>query len=1338
MAVLFLEIALTVVGLIVLITGKFKLGKDRFATKVSARIAGVVFLLPVPLSLGILMAIGVVRVSEGKAVDSNDWKVISGLIEFGICIFCAFAGFAIARIGEASPKQDEPEPQRFRTPARSADEPIDVISVEDRTDGISSRPIPTRPVLPFAGKPAESRGEREPATRQKIAKRQRTAESSGSNTVWWIIGGVAIGFFVCVIPVGGLIAWRLYNVATPAAPKTAVGVQKEGPANQDFAGPGFDKEWRQDGPKMPQGMDMPQGGRPPLPFQDPPLMKPAEPAPPKPPPEGLKAVLDLGSTPTALALSPDGKTLALATTDMAVTLWDATTAQQRKRMEGNEKEVITLMFSPDGKWLASADYGPFVKLRDAATGKQQASIEFGDNNARITGVAFSPDSKTLLMLAGPVKLHHIETGKQRDFFGKDPKMRQINFFFGRFTPDGKKLYLCGFRDVLMRNAGVWDVSTGKLDEDLKMFPDRQFGAALPAPDERHYIFAAPNDPVIRVWDRTAGKELTPLETQAIPTGLAFSPDGELLVTGNSDGMVQLWDFKHGKQLAQFEANRLDEHLPPPQGNQGFGGPLTSARSVRSLAFSSDGKLLVTGQSNGFKIWDAPKAFGRPFAAAPVVVKPPVPDALAPAAKVEGGREIATFRAHDKDITGLAISPDGAVLASAASADGQNLIAAQPGELKLWNLDGNKEIARAAGDGIGSFTPDGKHLLCRMHMNALDFINIGADAGEDPLAFRWALRDARTLELRPGQLRCFGSVFTPDGKYMLTKQMTNPTLRLCELETFKEIGVWKELKGGNTGFMAFAPDAKLLAVTLTGKPDVLICDPANGSPRLTCKGHTGEARVLAYSPDGKRLASGGLDKTIRIWDPATGKPVTTLEGHTGGIYGLAYAQDGRLLVSLGEDFTLRLWDTVGEKELANLALPAGTSHPVMAFLPNGKVLAAGRGKEVRMWDVSALVGPSVAVPAGSLPKRNPAAVEPKPGEVPVRTRVETPAPKLPVVPSKPRVDVPPPKKTDPPVRPVRALDKSGIKELLSLPISKNSYVHALVFTPNGRELASAGDDGRVRRWSIETGKELESSFDAHPRVSMVSVSLSADGKLMATSSIDKTAKIWNAVDNKLLTTCDGGERLPLVRAALSPDGKILATGSNQVRLWDASTGKEIGSLKSRPCFIEALAFSSDGKRLACSGVDNTVKLWDVEERKETATLSGHKRPVMGLAFRPDGKTLVTASADKTIKLWNLETNKERLTLTGHADPLSSVAFSPDGKLLVSGAGAIRFDRGRLGEVKLWDAATGQFLADLNGHNDGVSSVAFSSDGKTVASAGRDRMVRVWDVSVSAGRTQRSGP
>jgi WD40 repeat protein len=286
------------------------------------------------------------------------------------------------------------------------------------------------------------------------------------------------------------------------------------------------------------------------------------------------------------------------------------------------------------------------------------------------------------------------------------------------------------------------------------------------------------------------------------------------------------------------------------------------------------------------------------------------------------------------------------------------------------------------------------------------------------------------------------------------------------------------------------------------------------------------------------------------------------------------------------------------------------------------------------------------------------------------------------------------------------------------------------------LLSAGADGRVRRWRGDTGEELSTSFDAHPRATMLSIAVSADGKILATSATDKTAKVWDAATNKLLATCSPDWSV-LIRAALSPDGKILATGANHLRLWDAASGRSRGMLTESTVsgpIIGSVAFSPDGEWLACTGDPNRVRIWSLEDSKEKYTFAGHSGTVMAITFSADERTLASGSMDRTIKLWDMPTNKERLTLKGHEDPLSSVAFSPDGSLLVSGAGAPRSDPGRRGEVKLWDAATGKLLSDLRGHQGGVSAVASSPDGKTVASAGRDHTVRLHSASLGIARAR----
>ncbi|MDZ7955210.1 AAA-like domain-containing protein, partial [Nostoc sp. DedQUE09] len=290
------------------------------------------------------------------------------------------------------------------------------------------------------------------------------------------------------------------------------------------------------------------------------------------------------------------------------------------------------------------------------------------------------------------------------------------------------------------------------------------------------------------------------------------------------------------------------------------------------------------------------------------------------------------------------------------------------------------------------------------------------------------------------------------------------------------------------------------------------------------------------------------------------------------------------------------------------------------------------------------------------------------------------------------------------------------------------VISVVFSPDGKTLASASFDKTIKLWNRDTGKEI-STLSGHSDL-VISVVFSPDGKTLASASFDKTIKLWNRDTGKEISTLSGYSD-SVFSVVFSPDGKTLASANrdNTIKLWNRDTGKEISTLSGHSSSVNSIVFSPDGKTLASASRDKTIKLWNRDTDKEISTLSGHSDSVFSIVFSPDGKTLASASFDKTIKLWNRDTGKEISTLSGHSDLVISVVFSPDGKTLASASA----DK----TIKLWNRDTGKEISTLSGHSDLVISVVFSPDGKTLASASADKTIKLWNRDTGKEITTLSG-
>lgn len=486
---------------------------------------------------------------------------------------------------------------------------------------------------------------------------------------------------------------------------------------------------------------------------------------------------------------------------------------------------------------------------------------------------------------------------------------------------------------------------------------------------------------------------------------------------------------------------------------------------------------------------------------------------------------------------------------------------------------------------------------------------------------------------------------------------------------------------------FSPDGGLLATGLDH--EVCIWQIADYRPILTLRGHTAWVQSLSFSPDGRVLASGSYDQTIRLWDVQTGQCLKTLRGHEGPVQSLSFSPDGRSLVSGGHDQTIRVWGVESWECLLALRGHQGRVLSV-SFICDGKTLvSSGDDQTVRLWNIH----------SGECCKAYPIAVNwalaialSPDGQMLVTGSDRT-------------------------VVKVWNLETGDCVQVLDY----RSEVWAVAFSPDGKVVATASEDQTVKLWNVETGHCLQ-TYQAHTQRVWLAT-FSPDAKTLVSISDDQTLKFWEVETGKCVRSLDGYSNSVLA-IALSSDGKILASSGEdrQVRLWHLETGECFKVLQGHADLVSAIAFVPSVQKpfdLATGSDDQTLKLWDYQTGECLCTLRGHQGWVHAVSVSPDSNLLVSGGQDQMVRIWDSETGECLQTLQGHTHRVKSVAFSPDGARVASGSD----DQ----TVNIWQVATGQCLQTLCGHEGFVLTVVFSSCGRWLASGSADQTIRLWDAA-----------
>jgi len=288
---------------------------------------------------------------------------------------------------------------------------------------------------------------------------------------------------------------------------------------------------------------------------------------------------------------------------------------------------------------------------------------------------------------------------------------------------------------------------------------------------------------------------------------------------------------------------------------------------------------------------------------------------------------------------------------------------------------------------------------------------------------------------------------------------------------------------------------------------------------------------------------------------------------------------------------------------------------------------------------------------------------------------------------------------------------------------DGVVWSCAFSRDGSSFAVGLGSGGIYVYSTSDWEITQGLYGHHNEVR--GVVFSPDGKLIASASFDKTVRLWitESGDCQRILT-DHTDLVPCV--AYSPQGDQFTSGSSDktIRLWDPATGNCFQILSGHENAICCLAYSPNGDQIASASDDHTVRLWNVATGECSRILDGHSDEVWGIAFSPQGNQVASSSKDKTLRLWDVESGRCCHILEGHNTGISGVVYSTKGDQVISTSND--------GTVLVWDAQSGFCRHPLTGHTGGVFCVAYSPKGDMIASGSSERTVRLWDVSVGGSR------
>ncbi len=544
------------------------------------------------------------------------------------------------------------------------------------------------------------------------------------------------------------------------------------------------------------------------------------------------------------------------------------------------------------------------------------------------------------------------------------------------------------------------------------------------------------------------------------------------------------------------------------------------------------------------------------------------------------------------------------------------------------------------------------------------------------------------------------VYSPDGS-TLAAGYSGGAIRLWDLASHRTISATS--LGATPLALAFTSGGKRLEVADAGAVGTWnLAD----QDRITARPFASPAQgnAVAFSPDGKTLATGGADGNVRLWDAATQQEIgPPMSSDAKPVAAVAFNPDGTLVAAASSDGNVQLWSTASQQVAGPALVPNGAEVDALAFSPDGKLLATGgQDGTARLWDVTTGSQSGATMATGDAVSGLTFGT----GGTTLATAESDGATEL---------------------WDVTTQTQTGA----ALTVPGSAGVSALAFSPGADALATGNGSGSIQLWNPVGFHEPSAPLGIGPVSPAAAASghtapatFSAGGGLLATSDGHGIVRVWDISARRLV-----GEPLAsyhtLTGLALSPDGKTLAVAGSGVQLWQTATGQRIGS--ALPAVghgrYRAVAFSPDGTLLATLGADGTARIWNVTTQREIGAPLTVDQPgalTGAVAFSPSGQTLVTVGAGGQAQLWSVATHRALGQPMAAGPATTVVTFSPDGTRLGTA--------GSDGSARLWDVATQQEIGTpMTADAQPVYAAAFSPGGGTLATAGGDGSARLWDVA-----------